>query len=83
MDYRIDKEGLFSELGAWDGFLKKKVHLIACGGTALTLMGVKPSTKDVDLIIPDLKEYDYLVKIKIASSKKCNNKVCQKKSSNN
>ena len=62
MNYRIDKEGLFSRLGIWNGFLKRRVHLIACGGTALTLQNVKPSTKDVDLLVPDLKEYDYLVK---------------------
>ncbi|MFH0887817.1 MAG: DUF6036 family nucleotidyltransferase [Planctomycetota bacterium] len=62
MNYRIDKEGLFIRLGIWNGFLKRRVHLIACGGTALTLQNIKPSTKDVDLLVPDLKEYDYLVK---------------------
>jgi hypothetical protein len=37
--------------------------LIACGGTALTLLDVKPSTKDVDLIVPNLNEHEYLVTI--------------------
>jgi len=50
-------------ISAWDSFLKKKVHLIACGGTALTLLGVKPSTKDIDLMVPNLDEYEYLVGI--------------------
>ena len=63
MEYRIDKEGLLNKLSAWDDFLKKKVHLIACGGTALTLLGLKASTKDVDLIAPDLDEYEYLIGI--------------------
>jgi|YelNatPaOPRAMG01_1025707.scaffolds.fasta_scaffold55115_3 hypothetical protein len=63
MNYRIDKEGLLERISAWDGFLKKKVHLIACGGTALTLLGVKSSTKDIDLIVPDLEEYEYLISI--------------------
>ncbi len=37
MEHRIAKKGLLNQLGQWDGFLKRKVHLIACGGTALTL----------------------------------------------
>lgn len=49
-------------LAAWDGFLQRKVHLIACGGTAMTLLGVKESTKDIDLVVPEENEYDYLVK---------------------
>ncbi|MFB0527704.1 MAG: DUF6036 family nucleotidyltransferase [bacterium] len=48
-------------IGVWDSFLKRKVRLIACGGTALTLLGVKASTKDIDLIVPDLTEYKYLI----------------------
>lgn len=49
-------------LSIWNGFLKKGVSLIACGGTALTLLGIKPSTKDIDLIVPDEIEYAYLIK---------------------
>ena len=62
MEYRIDIEGLLEKITAWDSFLKRKVHLIACGGTALTLLGIKASTKDIDLMVPDLNEYEYLVK---------------------
>ncbi|MBU0503133.1 MAG: DUF6036 family nucleotidyltransferase [Candidatus Omnitrophota bacterium] len=65
MDYRIDKQGLLNRIGAWDSFIHKKVHLIACGGTALTFLGVKPSTKDVDLIVPNPDEYSYLIGILI------------------
>ncbi len=61
MEYRIDKDGLLDRLSAWNGFLKRKVHLIACGGTALALLGVKHSTKDIDLIVPNTKEYEYLI----------------------
>lgn len=61
MEYRITKHRLLDRIGSWDAFLKRKVRLIACGGTALTLLGIKASTKDVDLIVPDLKEYEYLV----------------------
>lgn len=63
MEYRIDKQGLFERIAAWDSFHKKKVHLIACGGTALTLLGVKASTKDIDLIVPNSEEYEYLIDI--------------------
>lgn len=63
MEYRLDKDGLLERISIWDGFVKKRVRLIACGGTALTLLGIKPSTKDVDLMAPDLAEYDYLIGI--------------------
>jgi len=63
MEYRIDKQGLLDRISAWDSFLKRKVHLIACGGTALTLLGVKDSTKDIDLLVPGEDEHDYLVNI--------------------
>lgn len=63
MNYRITKPGFIDVLTGWDNFLKKKVHLIACGGTAMTLLGIKESTKDIDLIVPSEDEHDYLVKI--------------------
>lgn len=61
MEYRIDTHGLLAELGVWNGFLGRPVNLIACGGTALTLLGVKDSTKDIDLMVPDEGEHDYLL----------------------
>lgn len=63
MTYRINKQGLLDRLMIWDGFLKRKVHLIACGGTAMTLLGIKASTKDIDLIVPVVAEHDYLINI--------------------
>ena len=62
MEYRLDKNRLLGILGEWNRFLKRKVHLIACGGTAMTLIGVKSSTKDVDFMAPKVKEHDYLIK---------------------
>ena len=62
MNHRLDIQKLFDLLGLWDGFFKRKVRLIACGGTALTLQGIKSSTKDVDFLIPEVKEYEYLIK---------------------
>lgn len=63
MKYRIDRDTLLNTLSIWDSHLHKKVHLIACGGTALTLLNVKGSTKDVDFLIPDEREYKYLLTI--------------------
>ncbi|MFH1856990.1 MAG: hypothetical protein ABH836_07220 [Candidatus Omnitrophota bacterium] len=62
MEYRIGKENLLMELRGWNLFLKRKVYLIACGGTALTLLGIKSSTKDIDFMVPNIDEYVYLVK---------------------
>lgn len=61
MDYRIDRNRLFDRFSAWSSYLKRKVRLIACGGTAMTLLGIRDSTKDIDLIVPDTKEYKYLI----------------------
>jgi hypothetical protein len=62
MNNRANKEILLARLADWDSFLKKRVRLIACGGTALTLLNIKPSTKDIDFIVPDIGEYEYLVR---------------------
>ena len=62
IEYRLDRDALLDVLGQWNTFLKRKVHLIACGGTALTLLGVKESTKDVDFMVPIEPEHRYLTK---------------------
>ena len=62
MEDRIDKHSLVDLLAQWNNFLKRKIHLIACGGTALTLQDIKPSTKDIDFIVPSDAEYKYLLK---------------------
>jgi len=61
MDIQVDKTTLLKNLSAWDRFMKRKVRIIACGGTAMTLINIKASTKDIDLLIPEPKEYKYLV----------------------
>jgi len=63
MEYRLNKRKLLDVLVSWNRFLRRKVHLIACGGTALTLLDVKPSTKDVDFMVPDMAEYNYLIRM--------------------
>ncbi len=63
MNYQIDASGLMKTLRAWDEVIpsRRKIHLIACGGTALTLLGYKESTKDVDFLVPKVEEYKRLV----------------------
>ena len=39
-----------------------KVDLIGCGGTALTLLEIKESTKDIDFIVPSPNQYQRLMK---------------------
>jgi hypothetical protein len=63
MEYRLDKHNLLEVLRLWNKFFNRKVRLIACGGTALTLQDIKSSTKDVDFMIPEESEYRYLIKI--------------------
>src|SRR3972149_6719293 len=63
MEYRIDKQALLDVMEQWNRFLKRKVHLIACGGTAMTLLNVKPSTKDIDFMVPKPTEHDYLLTV--------------------
>ena len=61
MEYRLNKDTLLVMIGNWVPFIKRKIQLVACGGTALTLMGFKESTKDVDFMVPDKNEYKYLI----------------------
>lgn len=62
MDYRLTKLQLFEVLEEWNRRLKRRVHLVACGGTAMTLLDIKASTKDVDFIAPVEAEYHYLIR---------------------
>jgi len=63
MEYRLNKSSLIDILQNWNHFLRRRVRLVACGGTAMTLIGVKESTKDIDFIVPDHKEYAYLLSV--------------------
>lgn len=60
---RIDKENLYQKLAEWDSILKRKILLVACGGTALTLKGYKASTKDIDFLVPRSDQFEYLNKM--------------------
>jgi hypothetical protein len=61
MEYRLNQDLLLKHLAQWNSFLKRKVHCIACGGTAMTLLGIKASTRDIDFMVPEIAEYNYLI----------------------
>jgi hypothetical protein len=56
-------EELFEFLEALAKLMDQKVRMYALGGTALTILGLKKSTRDIDMNIVSKKEYDYLSKI--------------------
>lgn len=62
MEYRIKGDELTGTLQAWDELIpgRGKIRLVACGGTALTLLGYKESTKDVDFLVPEAEEFSRL-----------------------
>ena len=60
--YRLSSIDLMDTLDNWDSLMNFRVHLIACGGTALTLLKIKDSTKDIDFIVPEENEYQRLMK---------------------
>jgi hypothetical protein len=60
--YRITSDRLLDTLDNWDRLINFRVQLIACGGTALTLLNIKESTKDIDLVVPVHAEYEKLMK---------------------
>jgi hypothetical protein len=64
--YRISGIDLLDTLENWDSLMNFRVRLIACGGTALTLLNIKESTKDIDLIVPEKNEFDKLIKFLMA-----------------
>jgi hypothetical protein len=60
--YRITARELIHTIDNWERLINFRVNLIGCGGTALTLLGIKDSTKDIDFIVPVFKEHERLMK---------------------
>jgi hypothetical protein len=67
MDKRNSKitnaDELFELLNSISKYLERKIKFYALGGTALTILGLKQSTLDVDIDIYSKKDYDYLCSI--------------------
>jgi hypothetical protein len=56
----LDKSTLINFLTALDKEISREITLVAVGGTAMTLLDLKPSTIDIDFTIPhkDLPEFN-------------------------
>jgi hypothetical protein len=59
-----DKNALLEFLEVLNESLTKKTTLVAAGGTAMTLLNLKPSTIDIDFTIPssDFPEFEQALK---------------------
>jgi len=60
---RVSKDELLKFLEVFDLELKRKITIVAVGGTAMTLLGIKESTKDIDFNIPSESDYDEFIQI--------------------
>ncbi|MEK6961341.1 MAG: DUF6036 family nucleotidyltransferase [Nanoarchaeota archaeon] len=56
----IDAARLYELLRSISKYIEKKVRMYALGGTALTILGIKKSTLDIDINIDSEKEYTYI-----------------------
>jgi hypothetical protein len=54
---RVSKDALLKVLEAFDELAPRAMVLVAVGGTAMTLLGLKASTKDIDFNIPSHEDY--------------------------
>ncbi|MFH1840155.1 MAG: DUF6036 family nucleotidyltransferase [Nanoarchaeota archaeon] len=59
----INTKRLYELLESIEKFIERKVKLYALGGTALTILKIKPSTIDIDVNIHSKAEYEYICKI--------------------
>lgn len=59
----INAEELFELISSISKYVEREIKMYALGGTALTILGMKKSTRDIDINIESQKEYDYICKI--------------------
>lgn len=59
----INTEELFELIGSISKFVEKEIKMYALGGTALTILHIKKSTRDIDINIESKGEYQYICKI--------------------
>ncbi len=54
---------LYELLESISAYVEEPVQMYALGGTALTILGIKPSTLDIDINIHSKKQYEYICKL--------------------
>ena len=52
VETKLNKNELFDLLKIFDEEAEKSMRLVAVGGTAMTLLDLKPSTRDIDFTVP-------------------------------
>lgn len=63
MPEEINAEELFELLQSLSKFIEKEIKMYALGGTALTILNLKQSTRDIDINIGSIREYRYICRI--------------------
>lgn len=59
----INAGELFELIESISKFVEKEIKMYALGGTALTILNIKRSTRDIDINISSHSEYKYICKI--------------------
>ena len=59
----INVEELFELIKSISKFIEKEIKIYALGGTALSILNIKKSTRDIDINIESKNEYQYICKI--------------------
>jgi len=59
----IDANELFELIRSISKYIEKEIKMYALGGTALTILKLKKSTRDIDINIESSREYEYICKI--------------------
>jgi hypothetical protein len=59
----IGANELFDFLQSISKYFEREINIYALGGTALTILGIKKSTKDIDINIDSYKEYKYVCNV--------------------
>jgi len=59
----INTDALYDFIESIDPYCEQQLSFYALGGTALTILGLKQSTLDIDINVKTKSEYDYITKI--------------------
>lgn len=60
---QTNADELFQLLESISKYIEREVDMYALGGTTLTILGIKPSTLDIDINIDSHEEYSYVCSI--------------------
>lgn len=62
-DKEVNPEEFFELVESISKYIEREVKMYALGGTAMTLLNIKKSTRDIDINIESSPEYEYICKI--------------------